>query len=225
MNDSAPNAPRATPPIYPEQVVTPPTPPTPKNTLGLVSFIFSLLGLFPLTFLGSIVGFVTGLIAVRREPRGFAIAGIVISAVTGCLGVVVLLPIFLLIPALGKARSAAQQVMNQSAANQVQTVIEDYHARNGRFPNDLGECFGGGSIPFDAHGTELRMKVVVTSDESTEHTMTVSTTESRIQIWSAGEDQTWDTEDDELLIDGESSTKTTKTESTTTISPEAGENR
>jgi hypothetical protein len=55
--------------------------------------------------------------------------------------------------------------------------------------------------------------------------MTVSTTESRIQIWSAGEDQTWDTEDDELLIDGESSTKTTKTESTTTISPEAGENR
>jgi hypothetical protein len=89
----------------------------------------------------------------------------------------------------------------------------------------FGECFGGGSIPFDAHGTELRMKVVVTSDESTEHTMTVSTTESRIQIWSAGEDQTWDTEDDELLIDGESSTKTTKTESTTTISPEAGENR
>jgi len=69
------------------------------------------------------------------------------------------------------------------------------------------------------------MKVVVTSDESTEHTMTVSTTESRIQIWSAGEDQTWDTEDDELLIDGESSSKTTKSESATSSSSEADENR
>ncbi|MEY2795057.1 MAG: hypothetical protein RIR10_773 [Planctomycetota bacterium] len=225
MNDTAPNAPRATPPIYPEQVVVPPAAPTPTNRLGVIAFVFSILGVTCLPVIGGLVGLICGIIAVRREPRGFSIAAITISALGGCLLMPLILLPALLLPALAKARTTARQVMNQSAATQVQTVIEDFQATNGRFPNDLQECFGGGSIPFDAHGTELRMKVVVTSDESKDHTMTVSTTESKIQIWSAGEDQTWDTEDDELLIDGESSTKTTKTESTTTSSSEAGENR
>jgi hypothetical protein len=219
MNDSAPTPPRTTPPIYAEQVVTS-TPPTPaKNTLGLVAFIFSLTGISVLPGLGSIVGLITGVIAVRREPRGFAIAGIVISSLTGCLGLIILLPMALLLPALAKARSTAQQVMNQSSATQVQQAIADYQTRNGQFPEDLEECFGEEVIPVDAYGNELRMKLVVTTDESTDHSMTTSTTDSKIQIWSAGVDGVWDTEDDELLIDGESTSKTTRTAPTETQAP------
>ncbi|MBT5584368.1 MAG: hypothetical protein HOJ54_10240 [Phycisphaerae bacterium] len=49
-----------------------------ENGLGLASFIVSILGLVSAGIL-SPVGAVMGLIAIRREPRGFAIAGLVIG--------------------------------------------------------------------------------------------------------------------------------------------------
>ncbi len=211
MNDPAPHQPHTTPPIYAEQVVAPSPPIAPKNTLGLVSFIFSLAGVSVLPGLGSIVGFVTGLIAVRREPRGLAIAGIAISALTGCLGLVVLLLIATLLPALGTARIVARQTVNQSAAVQAQLAIAAHQTRNGHFPTDLKECFGTEGVPVDAYGNELRMKMVVTTDESTTDATKTSTTDAKVQIWSAGEDGVWDTGDDKLLIDGESTSKTTRT--------------
>jgi len=51
-----------------------------ENGLGLASFIVSILGLISVGIL-SPVGAVMGLIAIRREPRGFAIAGLVIGLV------------------------------------------------------------------------------------------------------------------------------------------------
>lgn len=51
-----------------------------ENGLGLASFIVSILGLVSAGIL-SPVGAVMGLIAIRREPRGFAIAGLVIGLV------------------------------------------------------------------------------------------------------------------------------------------------
>ena len=49
-----------------------------ENGLGLASFIVSIIGLVSAGIL-SPVGAVMGLIAIRREPRGFAIAGLVIG--------------------------------------------------------------------------------------------------------------------------------------------------
>ena len=51
-----------------------------ENGLGLASFIVSIIGLVSAGIL-SPVGAVMGLIAIRREPRGFAIAGLVIGLV------------------------------------------------------------------------------------------------------------------------------------------------
>lgn len=51
-----------------------------ENGLGLASFIVSILGLVSAGIL-SPVGAVMGLIAIRREPRGFAIAGLIIGLV------------------------------------------------------------------------------------------------------------------------------------------------
>ena len=49
-----------------------------ENGLGLASFIVSIFGLVSAGIL-SPVGAVMGLIAIRREPRGFAIAGLIIG--------------------------------------------------------------------------------------------------------------------------------------------------
>lgn len=64
---------------------TPSRPATGVNGLGLAGFIVSLVGLATGGCL-SPVGFVLSLIAVFREPRGFAIAGLVIGAL-GLVGV------------------------------------------------------------------------------------------------------------------------------------------
>jgi hypothetical protein len=56
-----------------------------QNGLGLASFIVSLVGLASVGLL-SPIGAVMGLIALRREPKGFAIAGVVIGLL-GSIGI------------------------------------------------------------------------------------------------------------------------------------------
>ena len=72
--------------LHSEQV--PPEHPTPDtNGLGLAAFIISLVGLFSAGLL-SLLAVIFGAIAMRRQPRGFAIAGFVIGlvgSVAGCL--------------------------------------------------------------------------------------------------------------------------------------------
>jgi hypothetical protein len=60
--------------LYPEERYDPPQ----QNGLGLAAFVVSLIGLFSAGIL-SPVGAVMGAIALRRDPKGFAIAGLVIG--------------------------------------------------------------------------------------------------------------------------------------------------
>jgi len=130
---------------------------TGSNKLGTWAFVFSLTGVSCLPFLGSIVGLVTGIIAVRREPRGLAIAAIVISTVGGCLVPVVAAPFVLLFPALAKARSTT---MRMRVGIDVGTMVDSYHTKKGRMPVDLAEVYGGeGYVPLDEWGTAMRLAI------------------------------------------------------------------
>lgn len=61
----------------------------PSNSLGIAGFICSLLGLLTAGVL-SPVGLILSLIALGRQPRGFAIAGVVLGLLGTCGGVIVL---------------------------------------------------------------------------------------------------------------------------------------
>jgi hypothetical protein len=78
----------AAPPVPPDPLDAPQPAPQPTNGLGLAGFIVSLVGLVPCG-LGCPVGLVLSLVALRKEPRGFAIAGAVIGAVGSMMAVVV----------------------------------------------------------------------------------------------------------------------------------------
>ena len=56
---------------------------TSSNGLGIAGFVLSLLGLVSCGLLAP-VGVVLSLFALRREPRGFAVAGLVIGLVALC---------------------------------------------------------------------------------------------------------------------------------------------
>jgi hypothetical protein len=67
-------------------------PPQQSNGLGIAAFICSLLGVISCGALSplSLVGFILALFAIRREPRGFAIAGLVLGII-GSLGIILLI--------------------------------------------------------------------------------------------------------------------------------------
>ena len=52
----------------------------PQNNLGLASFIISIVGLFAAGLLCP-VGAVLGIVAMGKQPRGFAIAGFIIGLI------------------------------------------------------------------------------------------------------------------------------------------------
>ena len=162
----------------------------PKNTLGLTAFIFSILGVTCLPVLGALAGLVCGIIAVRREPRGFAIAAIAISAVGGCLIVPIFLLPAILLPALAKARATVRSMETAVQGEMLQMEVERFRADRGRLPNDLAESAshaGRDTLTTDSWGNEF--KLVVDDGEG-------GTTYS---IRSAGRDGAFDTEDDVVI--------------------------
>jgi len=161
-----------------------------KNSLGLTAFIFSLLGITCLPVLGAIVGLVCGIIAVRREPRGLAIAAIAISAVGGCLIVPVLVLPALLLPALGRARMNAQTLRTEVEGQVLWMHVESFRLDQGRMPKDLAEAAahaGGSAATTDAWGNAWRFTVAEGADGPA------------FTISSAGRDGTFDTEDDVMI--------------------------
>lgn len=78
--------------LHPEQI-PPPGGAVESNSLGLAAFILSIVGLFTAGTL-SLVGLILGIVALRREPKGFAIAGIIIGLI-GLLGGCIFLSIMM----------------------------------------------------------------------------------------------------------------------------------
>jgi len=62
------------------QPIYQPPPPKPENAVGLTGFIVSLVGLF-LCGIPSVIGLIISAVGLRKEPKGFALAGLLISLV------------------------------------------------------------------------------------------------------------------------------------------------
>ena len=115
-----------------ESYPPPPPPPPPltsqTNGLGIGGFVVSLVGILTCGVI-SPIALILSLVALRRQPRGFAIAGTVIGGV-GTLMVAGFAVAFLAFPEI-------KQVFETSfAMYKAHTVIESHRGENDALPSD-----------------------------------------------------------------------------------------
>ena len=95
-----------------------------KNTVGLVGFILSLIGLLTCcAFIFSIAGTIVSAVGLGKKPRGFAVAGLIIGIVGCILGALSLL---LLIPAYQTFQGPLVGVMK----------VTEYASQNRALPDE-----------------------------------------------------------------------------------------
>jgi len=201
MDEPRPEAPRTTPPIYAEQVVVRPQLPQPTNPMGTWALVFSILVWTCLPLIGSVIGLILGLVAVRREPRGLAIAAIVLSLVGGCIGGIVALAFVLPLLALVGITQSGTISLGPTLGTREGEAVEQFRINQGRLPASLDEIYGIGNVPTDEFGMPLRLRVM-----KIEHG-------EQFEIQAMGDDQQWDTADDRTLY----STTTFKTPDGATV--------
>src|SRR6186713_2362470 len=118
-------------------------PPKPQeNTLGIVGFIVSLFGFF--VCIAALVGLVLSLMGLRREPKGFAIAGTVI----GGLGTLMWLGVVafygaVIAACIGLGVAVQPEIQTRSTLQDARRRIEDVRGPDGVIP---GEAEGNGII-------------------------------------------------------------------------------
>lgn len=159
-----------TPPSYPTQ------PPASKNTLGLVGFIVSLVGSLGCG-LGAPIGLIISLIALRRQPKGFAIAGMII----GILGSIYLvwMGMWVVSGLLDIGRTINESARTVGAAQPARDAIVAARNTSGSLPSEIeGNAIVSKHV--DAWQTPFRYKLV----------------DGAFSIISAGEDKRFDTGDD-----------------------------
>lgn len=117
-----------------------------SNGLGLAGFVCSLVGLCSGGLL-SPVGLILSLVALGRQPRGFAIAGVVLGLLGSC-GIIlsiVFLPLFLLgvLASAGVAGGVIAMLGPQLEAQfdmaMVSQAVAEYRDRTGALPLRLDE--------------------------------------------------------------------------------------
>ncbi|MEM7756495.1 MAG: DUF4190 domain-containing protein [Planctomycetota bacterium] len=107
------------------------------NTMGLVGFILAVVGFFSGGCL-SLVGLIFSLIGLGKEPRGFAIAGLIISIVS-LLGWIILVAIFGL---AGLAAIVGLAALASETSADFDTIVEraaERYAEVGAYPGSLDE--------------------------------------------------------------------------------------
>jgi hypothetical protein len=95
-----------------------------QNGLGTASFVCSIVGLFSAGIL-SVVGLILGAIAMRREPKGLAIAGFVIGLIGTFFGCLLAALFFAMISAAGMGLSTGILSMIYSQITVGVTQIDD----------------------------------------------------------------------------------------------------
>jgi hypothetical protein len=121
-----------------------------SNSLGLAGFICALIGLVLGVTTGvggllSIVGLVISLIALGREPRGFAIAGVIIGLLGSCFGLFIVLFLgvgLLALIGVGVAAIALSNAEQSEITSDMLTMaiqIEQYEQQQGALPATLDE--------------------------------------------------------------------------------------
>jgi hypothetical protein len=116
------------------------------NTLGVVGFIISLVGLVVTGGLVSPIGLIISLVAMGRQPRGFAIAGVILGVLGSC-GLILGLLMFgaALVAFIAAMAGLAIVVLNETENFKITTdmmtmaiAIEMYEQEQGYLPADLG---------------------------------------------------------------------------------------
>jgi hypothetical protein len=118
-----------------------------SNTLGIAGFVISLVGLLGSGGLLCPIGLILSLIALGRQPKGFAIAGVILGALGSCGAIVVFLAFgALILAALGIGVLAAFVAMNDPQRveltldmSNIQQAVEQYRDRNKVVPAALTE--------------------------------------------------------------------------------------
>lgn len=142
-----------------------------SNTLGLAGFITSLVG-FALT--GGLlcpVGLILSLIALRRQPRGFAIAGVVLGVMGSCGGCIIAL---FVLPAIAIAIAGGATVLTAAAFMlvggtpametfdhmfQINREIGVYAKQHGAPPTSLADLNLPADMLDDGWGTPLQYRM------------------------------------------------------------------
>jgi hypothetical protein len=172
----------ATPPSVPPAQAFEPK----RNTLAIIAFICSCIFCLPPV---AIAGVIMGIIALRREPRGLAIAAIVVGCLSTCL--IVPLLIALLLPALGKARATARSMQTEVMAMQQVMYFESRVAEDGKVPDTIVNDLENEASSRDGYGNLFYYEIVPVTEG-----VEVTSTSNVIIVWSLGEDAIRGNEDD-----------------------------
>lgn len=116
-----------------------------SNALGLAGFICSLVGLCSGGVL-SPVGLILSLVALKDEPRGFAIAGVVIGALGSC-GVLIAIVVAIVAPlallgfagAAGLAGILGPNIEARWEMARLNTEVIEYRDRTGALPLEMND--------------------------------------------------------------------------------------
>lgn len=158
--------------------------PPANNGMGIAGFIVSLIGLFVCAGVVCPIGLLLSLVALRKEPRGFAIAGLIIGLIGSLMGVFVVL-IFVGIIGAGNSffQAFTGQFQTMSNIDSAHYDIDFYYFDNN---STLPDTPTGNQIVsqyYDHWGNPLQYRPV-------------AGTADQYEILSAGEDQQFGTSDD-----------------------------
>jgi hypothetical protein len=169
-----------------------------ENTLGLVGFIVSLLS-FVVCPLAAPIGLILSLMALRREPKGFAIAGAIVGGLITLTWVAIIaLYGAILAACIGIGVAAQPQIQTRATLNDARQRIESFKGPAGDIP---GEAEGNGII----QGMEDYWK----------HPLRYEPQPRGFVIRSAGPDGQFNTPDDLIINDWGSDIEMPKPEEST----------
>ncbi len=114
----------------------------PSNSLGMAGFIISLFGWLSCGILCPI-GLILSLLGLRKEPRGFALAGVILGGL-GCIwGVIAFfLGGLALVVGCGGALcgGVAPHIVTNVRMNMLANDVEKFQEKNGRMPDSVAEA-------------------------------------------------------------------------------------
>ena len=164
--------------VQPRPEFNPSMPPNETNGLGLAGFIVSLIGILTCG-VPSIIGLGLSLFALRKNPKGFAVAGVVLGVVGLLELVLVVVSLYNTVQAVKSVQGILSQSLSQSVAQECANGVAEEWKLSDQLPSqEAGQKLIAGKT--DIYGKELRY----------------DTDGSSFSIRATGEDQLFDTEDD-----------------------------
>ena len=138
----------------------------PSNGLGVAGFVISLLGLVGTCGLLSPIGLILSLIALRKEPRGLAIAGSIIGFI-GSIWIFIAVLVFgvMMFAAAGLAAAGialtVPNIQTYSTLTLLQEEIGDYHLTLSALPESIDGITGQNpELADDAWGNAIVYEIV-----------------------------------------------------------------